>query len=67
MVDAVVETNTTYSVREIKAQLDEAMAHSPHLRADFGLISREEAYRLDPVDPIRIVDYIHTLPSVTKK
>lgn len=46
------------SVAAIHAQLTEALERSPHLRADLGYITREEAYRLDPVGPVRIVDYI---------
>lgn len=59
---AVMATNNAPSFSEIKTQLDTVMARSPHLRADLGLISREEAFRLDPIAPIRIVDYIDLLP-----
>ena len=50
-----------YTVSEIKNMLEKAAEHSPHLQADFGMISREEAYRLDPAGPLRIVDYLDLL------
>jgi hypothetical protein len=58
---SALDTSRRYTIQEIKTMLEKAAEKSPHLKADFGLISREEAYLLDPADPLRIVDYLDIL------